>query len=61
MYLYRCRRRVICSAVERQKGGGSVKPSLRPLFGFGLWIVRPIEAMSYTASTVIDLLLPLLK
>jgi len=47
--------------VERQKGGGSVKPSLRPLFGFGLWIFRAIEAKSYTASTVSHLLLPLLK
>ena len=58
MHLYRSRRRVICSAVEPQKGGVSVKPSLRPLFGFGLWIVRAIEAKSYTVSTVSDLLLP---
>ena len=58
MYLDRSRRRVICSAVEPQKGDGSVKPSLRPLFGFGLWIVRAIEAKSYTAYTVSDRLLP---
>jgi hypothetical protein len=46
--------------VEPQQGGGSVKPLPRPLFGFGLWIVRAIESKSYTVSTVNDLLLPLL-
>lgn len=43
------------------KGGGSVKPSLRPLLGFGLWIFRAIEAKSYTSYTVSDRLLPELK